>query len=85
MKKLSLILAGALLLGGISFGKPIVKKQDTKAPVAKATAKQTAKPAAKPAAKPTVKPATKPAVKPATKPAAKPGTVRKPPVKKVTK
>jgi hypothetical protein len=32
MKKLSLILAGALLLGGISFASPVVK-QAQKAPV----------------------------------------------------
>lgn len=42
MKKLSLILAGALLLGGISFASPVVK-QDAKAPVAQ----QKAKPAIK--------------------------------------
>jgi hypothetical protein len=41
MKKLSLILAGALLLGSISFAAPVLKKQA--APVAK----QAAKPAAK--------------------------------------
>jgi hypothetical protein len=38
MKKSSLILAGALLLGGISFASPVVK-QDAKAPVAKQKAK----------------------------------------------
>jgi hypothetical protein len=44
MKKLSLILASALLLGSISFASPVVvKKQAAKAPVAK----QDAKPAAK--------------------------------------
>jgi hypothetical protein len=42
MKKLSLILAGALLLGGISFASPVVK-QDAKAPVAKQNAKPTVK------------------------------------------
>ena len=41
MKKLSLILAGALLLGGISFASPVAKKQA--APVTK----QASKPAAK--------------------------------------
>jgi hypothetical protein len=62
MKKLSLILAGALLLGGISFASPIVKKQAQKAPVAKPGP---VKPAAKPAAKPNAKPAVKPVAKPA--------------------
>ena len=89
MKKLSLILAGAVLFGSFAFANPAVKHV-SKAPIAK----QTAKPAAKPAAKPTnppVKPAAKPAVKPATKPTAKP--VAKPavhthkgaPVKKAVK
>jgi hypothetical protein len=45
MKKLSLILASALLLGSISFASPVVvKKQAAKAPVA---TKQAAKPAVK--------------------------------------
>jgi len=58
MKKLSAILAGIVLFGGLSFAAPVVKhmKQDAKAPVAK----QTTKPAAKPAAKPNDKPVTKP-------------------------
>ena len=72
MKKLSLILASALLIGGISFGAPVVKhlKQDTKPPVEKQKAK------------PLGKPVVKPAAKPAGKPAAKPGAVKKTPVKK---
>ena len=49
MKKLSLILAGALFLGGISFASPLVKKQAQKAPVAKPGP---VKPAPKPKAKP---------------------------------
>jgi hypothetical protein len=50
MKKLSLILAGALLLGGISFASPVAK-QDAKAPVAKQSTKPAAKTTkAKPAA-----------------------------------
>jgi hypothetical protein len=53
MKKLSLILAGALLLGGISFASPLVKKQAQKAPVAKPGP---VKPVAKPVTKPTTKP-----------------------------
>ena len=58
MKKLSAILAGVVLFGGLSFAAPVIKhmKQDAKAPVAK----QTTKPAAKPAAKPNDKPVTKP-------------------------
>ena len=60
MKKLSLILASAVLFGGLSFAAPILK-QDTKAPAAKQTTKPAAKPATKPATKPAVKPATKPA------------------------
>ncbi len=67
MKKLSLILASAVLFGSFAFAAPSVKhvKQTTKAPVAKQDPKQTTKPAAKPAVKPAVKPATKPAAKPA--------------------
>ncbi len=42
MKKLSLILAGAFLLGGISFASPVVKQQPAKA----STGKQASKPAA---------------------------------------
>ena len=42
MKKLSLILASALLLGGISFASPVVKQQ-----TAASSSKQVAKPAAK--------------------------------------
>lgn len=42
MKKLSLILAGALLCGGISFASPVVKQQP-----AASSSKQAAKPAAK--------------------------------------
>jgi len=57
MKKLSLILASALLLGGISFASPLVKKQAQKAPVSKPAAKPATKPASKPAAKPVAKPA----------------------------
>ncbi len=54
MKKLSVILAGVVLFGGLSFAAPVVKhmKQDAKAPVAKQTTKPAAKPATKPAAKP---------------------------------
>jgi len=43
MKKLSLILAGAFLLGSISFASPVVKQQPAKA--------STSKPASKPAVK----------------------------------
>jgi len=82
MKKLSAILAGIVLFGGLSFAAPVVKhmKQDAKAPVAK----QNAKPVAKPAEKPAVKPAAKPAAVPASKPAAKPAshTKKGAPVKK---
>ncbi|HTA27197.1 MAG TPA: hypothetical protein VK809_05380 [Bacteroidia bacterium] len=85
MKKLSAILAGVVLFGGLSFAAPVVKhmKQDAKAPVAK----QTTKPAAKPATKPAAKPAVKPAAKPATTPAAKPATHthKGAPVKKAVK
>jgi len=64
MKKLSLILAGALLLGGISFASPVVKQQP---------ASSTSKPAAKPASKGTKAPVKKAPVKKAasTAPAAK--------------
>ena len=43
MKKLSLILAGALLMGGISFAAPVAKQQ----PASTSTSKQATKPAAK--------------------------------------
>ena len=68
MKKLSAILAGVVLFGGLSFAAPVVKhmKQDAKAPVAKQTTKPTAKSAAKPATKPTAKQAATPAAKPVT-------------------
>ena len=46
MKKLSVILAGVVLFGGLSFAAPVLK-QDAKAPVAKPAAKTTAKPATK--------------------------------------
>jgi hypothetical protein len=65
MKKLSLIVAGALLLGGISFASPHIVKQVPKAPTAKPGP---VKPVAKPSAKPTGKPASKPAVKHVAKP-----------------
>ncbi len=75
MKKLSVILAGVVLFGGLSFAAPVLK-QDTKAPVAK----QTAKPAAKatktaPAAKSSAAPAK----------AIKKVPAKKQPVKKATK
>jgi len=68
MKKLSLILASALLLGGISFASPLVKKQA--APAAKQTS---TKPAAAKSTKSTKSSAKKAPVKKAAaaKPAAK--------------
>ena len=50
MKKLSVILAGVVLFGGLSFAAPVLK-QDAKAPVAKQTAKPAAKATKAPAAK----------------------------------
>jgi hypothetical protein len=52
MKKLSVILAGVVLFGGLSFAAPVLK-QDTKAPVAKQTAKPATKSTVKPVAKAT--------------------------------
>ena len=82
MKKLSLILAGALLLGGISFAAPVVKQA---APAAKQTTKPVTKPIAKPTGKPTVKPTGKPTTKPTTKPVVHHGHPKKTPPKKIAK
>ncbi|HTA27198.1 MAG TPA: hypothetical protein VK809_05385 [Bacteroidia bacterium] len=56
MKKLSVILAGVVLFGGLSFAAPVLK-QDTKAPVAKQTAKPATKATKAPAAKTSTAPA----------------------------
>ena len=50
MKKLSVILSGLVLFGGLSFAAPILK-QEKKAPVAKQAAKPAAKETKAPAAK----------------------------------
>ena len=76
MKKLSAILAGVVLFGGLSSAAPVLK-QDTKAPAAK----QAAKPAAKPAMI-NVKPAAKTTAKPAKTTAAPAKSIKKVPAKK---
>ncbi len=84
MKKLSLILASALFIGGISFASPVVK-QDAKAPVAKQTAKSA--PKATKATKGTAAKPAKAAAAPAKsmKPAVKPHPANSAPVQGTAK
>ena len=78
MKKLSLILAGVVLFGGMSFARPIVK-QEVKAPIAKQAKKGTKSTKAAPATAATAAPAkaNKATPAPAAKKAVKKGGAKK--------